>query len=840
MNQISNELFENISKTFFDGLFEVMKEVVVGQNFQLKLFLSCLVAGEHVSLVGESGIGKTFMVEKLIEFLGLEEYYTKITGHPEIMPQDFSTKYVFEENSIEEKKVRILKSNLFFVDEYNRISPKSLNILLDPLNNGTFYDDVNELQIKLGKIIAKDDSGQEINTQNYWPTESLQYKVDLYNKIKENLDQSTEIDDGEKIFTELEKLKKKISATISASNDKKEDLIEDIKNAVGELVSQKSMNVNLSTFCANTERATEFINNIQKTGIHFKTDQVKNLTNEIFDLESQLRLVESILNELPPGKIAKFDIHIFLDSLRKGFPITKKEMETLSEQFQNDESSNFFLCVLASNPTSRGGNFMAPDALLDRIGLEIQFDPLDEKSKEEIPSSDEIIRIFNKQKRKLKEDLNKAFVDYAVPDNEHTMVDFFNYQYQIFYFLHFIRSYIKFQAISPYHVEDFELKLWCKRFLGLLISPQQFIFENLQRELQIEIEHNREPEKEDGSNNKEKKSETINTDILKQVARIWTFDTKADLLEKVEEKIVNRFIRLPSSWHIKKVFNQNQFSLYLLSNYENIIQPFKWTRKLAWPSWLYLNFAHWPWFISILVIGFIAAMGGWEQLNEWTGIGQIFKFSPSQWVGLGIASGLVLSQAGNFLSFIYLRIRTKKSFKIIRLIKNVQNRLIKELSEHIEIIYPIEVGTSGRMVESLMSIIKSYTFIDAALTENTDGHSEKSVQINDKKRKAYYKNVFKKIGFYATCHRMRFGLGVDNATKWHAINYAIEKVFGEKTTRLVDRIKAKINNWTLLDKIFKRTAENPLKNSNQRFIWVSLIKFVLLILLLIIWQKLGE
>jgi len=161
-------LLSKETRSFVQTLRSGVGQFVYGQDNAIDLFLTGLFGMLNMSLIGESGCGKTYLVETAAELLGLKKFdkgekiaenyedeqpetFRMIIGHPEIMPSDLKGKLSPQprDGKLEFQKVKgVLQATIVFVDEFNRIGPRSLSALLGPMNNAILVeDDGNEIRL---------------------------------------------------------------------------------------------------------------------------------------------------------------------------------------------------------------------------------------------------------------------------------------------------------------------------------------------------------------------------------------------------------------------------------------------------------------------------------------------------------------------------------------------------------------------------------------------------------------------------------------------------------------------------------------------------------------------
>ncbi|MBM7606087.1 MoxR-like ATPase [Metabacillus crassostreae] len=114
------------------SLFEKYEQRIVGQDLNLKLLLSSILAGGHVLIEGVPGTGKTQMVKTLAGLLGGE--FNRIQFTPDLLPSDItgSTVYNMKEGSFQTLKGPIF-TDVLLADEINRTPAKTQAALLEAM-----------------------------------------------------------------------------------------------------------------------------------------------------------------------------------------------------------------------------------------------------------------------------------------------------------------------------------------------------------------------------------------------------------------------------------------------------------------------------------------------------------------------------------------------------------------------------------------------------------------------------------------------------------------------------------------------------------------------------------
>jgi MoxR-like ATPase len=119
-------------KTELTSFLDKYEERILGQNLNLRLLLSAVLAGGHVLLEGVPGTGKTQMVRTLATLLGGD--FSRIQFTPDLLPSDItgSTIYNMKESSFQTLKGPIF-TNILLADEINRTPAKTQAALLEAM-----------------------------------------------------------------------------------------------------------------------------------------------------------------------------------------------------------------------------------------------------------------------------------------------------------------------------------------------------------------------------------------------------------------------------------------------------------------------------------------------------------------------------------------------------------------------------------------------------------------------------------------------------------------------------------------------------------------------------------
>jgi MoxR-like ATPase len=121
-----------------------LNQIVLGKAQQVRLSLTCLLAGGHLLIEDQPGMGKTTLAHALSHTLGLQ--FSRIQFTSDLLPADILGTAIFER---ERGEFRLHKGPVFsqvlLADEINRASPKTQSALLEAMEekqvsiDGTTY-----------------------------------------------------------------------------------------------------------------------------------------------------------------------------------------------------------------------------------------------------------------------------------------------------------------------------------------------------------------------------------------------------------------------------------------------------------------------------------------------------------------------------------------------------------------------------------------------------------------------------------------------------------------------------------------------------------------------------
>ena len=112
-----------------------VEHVVVGKRDALELVLATILAGGHVLIEDNPGLGKTLAARSLAQSLGLE--FTRAQFTPDLLPADLTGSFLFNQRSGEfEFRRGPIFTGLLLADEINRTPPKTQAALLEAMQEG--------------------------------------------------------------------------------------------------------------------------------------------------------------------------------------------------------------------------------------------------------------------------------------------------------------------------------------------------------------------------------------------------------------------------------------------------------------------------------------------------------------------------------------------------------------------------------------------------------------------------------------------------------------------------------------------------------------------------------
>lgn len=109
-----------------------LNQVILGKEQQVRLALTCILAGGHLLLEDLPGMGKTTLAHGLSNVLGLD--YNRVQFTSDLLPADLIGASVFNAKSSTFSFHRgPIFSSVFLADELNRATPKAQSALLEAM-----------------------------------------------------------------------------------------------------------------------------------------------------------------------------------------------------------------------------------------------------------------------------------------------------------------------------------------------------------------------------------------------------------------------------------------------------------------------------------------------------------------------------------------------------------------------------------------------------------------------------------------------------------------------------------------------------------------------------------
>ena len=134
-----------------------LNQVILGKEQQVRLALTCILAGGHLLVEDLPGMGKTTLAHGLSNVLGLD--YKRVQFTSDLLPADLIGASVFDAKTSSFSFHRgPIFSSVFLADELNRATPKAQSALLEAMEEGQVSVD--------GKTYPLPDAFFVIATQN--------------------------------------------------------------------------------------------------------------------------------------------------------------------------------------------------------------------------------------------------------------------------------------------------------------------------------------------------------------------------------------------------------------------------------------------------------------------------------------------------------------------------------------------------------------------------------------------------------------------------------------------------------------------------------------------------
>jgi len=152
------------TQALLDRAIKTVSEIVVGKERQVKLSLSCLLAGGHLLIEDQPGVGKTTLAHVLARVLGLD--FQRIQFTSDLMPADILGVSIYD---AEQKKFHFhpgpIFTQLVLADEVNRATPKTQSALLEVMEEGQITADGETFKVpEPFFVVATQNPRQQIGT----------------------------------------------------------------------------------------------------------------------------------------------------------------------------------------------------------------------------------------------------------------------------------------------------------------------------------------------------------------------------------------------------------------------------------------------------------------------------------------------------------------------------------------------------------------------------------------------------------------------------------------------------------------------------------------------------
>jgi len=115
-----------------NAIIDATSSVILGKQQQVKLSLTCILAGGHLLIEDLPGMGKTTLAHTLAKVLGLEFRRTQFTS--DLLPADIIGVSVYDRGSAQfQFHPGPVFTNVLLADEINRATPKTQSALLEAM-----------------------------------------------------------------------------------------------------------------------------------------------------------------------------------------------------------------------------------------------------------------------------------------------------------------------------------------------------------------------------------------------------------------------------------------------------------------------------------------------------------------------------------------------------------------------------------------------------------------------------------------------------------------------------------------------------------------------------------
>lgn len=149
-----------------------LNQVILGKPVQIRLALTCLLAGGHLLLEDMPGMGKTTLAHALAKSLGLS--YRRVQFTSDLLPADLTGFNLFDARSQEFKfQPGPVFSQVLLADEINRASPKTQSALLEAMEEHQVTIDGATRDLPLPFFVIATQNPQNYSGTNALPESQL-------------------------------------------------------------------------------------------------------------------------------------------------------------------------------------------------------------------------------------------------------------------------------------------------------------------------------------------------------------------------------------------------------------------------------------------------------------------------------------------------------------------------------------------------------------------------------------------------------------------------------------------------------------------------------------------
>jgi len=111
---------------------QAISSIILGKQDQIRLVMTCLLAGGHCLIEDQPGVGKTTLAHTIAQVMGLDFHRIQFTS--DLLPADVLGVSVYNrDNSQFEFHPGPIFSNFILADEINRATPKTQSALLEAM-----------------------------------------------------------------------------------------------------------------------------------------------------------------------------------------------------------------------------------------------------------------------------------------------------------------------------------------------------------------------------------------------------------------------------------------------------------------------------------------------------------------------------------------------------------------------------------------------------------------------------------------------------------------------------------------------------------------------------------